>query len=132
LSYALGLSLYIPIYNKNSVNFAVKQAKLNVHLAELNKKQAELDLYNKIKQAYAKALNAEENYKTAKVQLDAAQKSLSYNTERVNGGLASQLELNMAKNNLLSAQSRLTQAKYEYIFNSKVLDFYQGKPITLE
>lgn len=132
LSYAIGLQLNIPIYNKNQVNFAVKQAKLNVQLAELQKKQEEQNLHNNIKQAYAKALNAAGNYQAAQVSVDAAQQSYDYNLERVNGGLASQLELNLAKNNLAAAQSRLTQAKYEYLFNSKVLDFYQGKPINLE
>ncbi|MFM2283726.1 MAG: hypothetical protein RL222_1230, partial [Bacteroidota bacterium] len=61
-----------------------------------------------------------------------AQKSYDYATERLQAGSIQQLDVNLAKSNLLIALSRLSQSKYEYLFNSKVLDFYEGKPITLE
>jgi len=41
------------------------------------------------------------------------------------------VEYNQSKNNLSKAQSDLLQAKYEYIFRTKILDFYNGKPIEL-
>jgi len=40
-------------------------------------------------------------------------------------------EYNDAKNKLASAESQLLQAKYEYVFRIKVLDFYMGKPLDL-
>jgi outer membrane protein len=40
-------------------------------------------------------------------------------------------EFNIAKNNLNGAESSMIQAKYEFIFRRKVLDFYQGNPLTL-
>ena len=41
-------------------------------------------------------------------------------------------EYNDAKNKLSEAESNLLQAKYEYVFRLKVLDFYMGKPIELK
>jgi len=41
------------------------------------------------------------------------------------------LTYNAAKTQLLNAQSEMSQAKYEYIFKIKVLDFYKGLPLTL-
>ena len=41
------------------------------------------------------------------------------------------VEYNQSKNNLSKAQSDLLQAKYEYIFKTKILDFYNGKTIEL-
>jgi outer membrane protein len=38
-------------------------------------------------------------------------------------------DYNTAKNKMAKAQSDLLQAKYEYVFKAKVLDFYQGKPL---
>jgi outer membrane protein len=58
-------------------------------------------------------------------------KSYDYATERLNLGSISQLELNLAKTNLSISASKLIQAKYEYLFNTKLLDFYQGKKIEL-
>jgi len=34
------------------------------------------------------------------------------------------------KNNYYKAVSNLLQAKYDYIFKNKILDFYMGNPIT--
>ena len=41
-------------------------------------------------------------------------------------GTATAVAYNEAKQNLLKAQSDELQAKYEYIFRSKILDFYKG------
>jgi len=32
---------------------------------------------------------------------------------------------------LAAAESDLLRAKYDYIFKTKILDFYMGRPITL-
>ncbi|HUM50403.1 MAG TPA: TolC family protein [Chitinophagales bacterium] len=132
LNYAFGLSLNVPIYNKFLTQSAVKQANLQVQLSQLQKKQAETDLFNTISQAYLKSQAAIENFKAAKKNFETAKKSYDYAVERLNAGSINQLEVNLSKNNLASAESKLTQAKYEFVFNTKVLDFYQGKNITLE
>jgi outer membrane protein len=36
------------------------------------------------------------------------------------------------KNNLARVKSDRLRAKYDYIFRSKVLDFYRGKPLTFQ
>ncbi len=132
LSYSFGLSLNIPIFNKYQVQTAVKQATIQYKNAILNEQQSEMDLFNTIQQAYLKAQAAIESFKSAEKNYQTSKKSCTYAEERLSAGSINQLELNLAKNNLLTAASKLTQAKYEYIFNTKVLDFYQGKPITLE
>jgi outer membrane protein len=131
LSYAFGASLNIPIYNKYQTQTAVKQSKLNYQLAVLMEKQSETDLFNNIQQAYIKAQAAIENYKAAERNFETAKKSYDYAIERLAVGSVNQLEVNLAKTNLETAQSKYTQTKYEYLFNTKLLDFYQGKKIEL-
>lgn len=131
-NYAVGLGLTIPIYNKYQVKTAVKQSRLQHQLAIINEQQTNLELYNNIQQAYLKASASLESYKAAEKNYRTAQKSYDYATERLQAGSIQQLDVNLAKSNLLIALSRLSQSKYEYLFNSKVLDFYEGKPITLE
>ena len=41
------------------------------------------------------------------------------------------VDYNAAKTQLLNAQSDMSQAKYEFIFKTKVLDFYKGLPLNL-
>ena len=131
LGYALGLSLNIPIFNQYKVQTAVKQSKLQYQYAQLTEKQASYDLYNTIQQAYLKAQASIENFNAAKKSYETAKKSYDFSIERLNLGSINQLEVNLAKTNLDNALSKYTQAKYEYLFNTKLLDFYQGKKIEL-
>jgi len=132
LNYSFGLGLTIPIYNKNVVRISVKQAEQNIKLEELKQQQTISDLNNTIQQAYIKTITSKDNYIAAKKMYESTLKSYQTAEERVKAGLSTQLELNLAKNTLNSSQSKFTQTKYEYIFNRKVLDFYQGKPIQID
>ncbi len=40
------------------------------------------------------------------------------------------VDYNAAKTQLLNAQSDMSQAKYAFIFKTKVLDFYKGLPFS--
>jgi len=46
--------------------------------------------------------------------------------------LISTYDFLLSKNNLAKAQADLLQAKYDYIFRIKILDFYQGKPLAFK
>lgn len=132
LNYSFGLGLTIPIYNKNIGRISVKQAEQNIKLNEINQQQAVLDLSNTIQQAYLKTITAKENYIAAQKLYNATNLSYQTTSEKVQAGLSSQLELNLAKNTVSNSLSKLIQAKYDYIFNVKVLDYYQGKKIELD
>ncbi len=131
ISYALGINLSVPIYNKRSGYLQTERARLSVLQTRLNQEDMAYKLYQDIKQAHVKALTSGKNYTAANKYYDAAKASYEFAQERLMNGAISQIELNLAQNNLFIAQSRLSQAKYEYIFNMKVLDFYSGKPIDL-
>jgi len=51
---------------------------------------------------------------------------------RLNAGAINAVEYNISKNNLDRSRASLIQAKYEDTFRTKILDFYQSKPLTLE
>jgi len=130
-NYAVGLQLAVPLYNKYQVQTAVKQAKLQYQNSILTAKQTEFDLYNTIMQSYLKAQASINSYQAAEKNLTTAQRSYQYAVDRLEAGSINQLEVNLAKTNLSNAESKFTQTKYEYLFNTKLLDFYQGKKIEL-
>ena len=130
-NYAVGLQLAVPFYNKYQVQTAVKQAKLQYQNSILTAKQTEFDLYNTIMQSYLKAQASINSYQAAEKNLTTAQRSYQYAVDRLEAGSINQLEVNLAKTNLSNAESKFTQTKYEYLFNTKLLDFYQGKKIEL-
>ena len=109
---------------------AVKNAKLNALYAKLNQDLAEQNLYKNIAQAYANARAALNTYVSSKASVDASEQSFNYAQQKFNVGVISSFEFNSAKTRLVNAQSSLLQAKFDYLFKLKVLDFYQGKPLT--
>lgn len=131
ISYALGLSLSIPIYNRRAGHLNTERAKLAMLQSQINQEDISYNLYNDIQEAYIQASTSEQNYLAAQKNLTASQKSFEFAQERLRNGAIGQLELNLAQNNLQLAKSRLSQAKYDYIFNVKILDYYSGKPIEL-
>lgn len=126
----IGLSLNVPIYSNSTANIAQERAKLNVLNTEYANEQLDQNLRSDIQQAIMDA-------KASKSQLLAAQKALAateasfVNTEkRFNLGAVNSLELSVARNRLDASQIDLVVAKYTYLFNVKVVDFYRGKGIT--
>ena len=59
------------------------------------------------------------------------EESFRYTEQKFNVGLVTPVDYNAAKSQLLKAQSELAQSKYEFIFKTKVLDFYKGIPLSL-
>jgi outer membrane protein len=59
------------------------------------------------------------------------EEAFRYTEEKFNVGMINTVEYNQSKNYLSAARSELLQARYEYIFRAKILDFYNGTPIEL-
>ena len=84
-----------------------------------------------IEQAYTNALAALKRYNANEKAVTSMTEAFRYTEEKFNVGMVNSVEYNQSKNNLTEAKSNLLQAKYEYIFRTKILDFYAGKPIKL-
>jgi len=128
----VGLSLNVPIFNRYSVKNSVNQAKINQSIAELQLEQEKLGLRQRIETARADAAAARELYKANVEALKSSQKSFEFAEVRFEAGAMNVTEFNTAKNNLQIAQAQLSQSRYDFIFKTKVLDFYMGKPLGFE
>jgi len=125
------LNLSIPIFSGFSNHFNTSSAKANFQRAKINLDVEKNTLFKNIQQAYADAVASYRRYISSKKSVTTMQESYTYTENRFNLGLINSLDYNTAKNKLTKAQSDLLQAKYEYIFKTKILDFYRGIPITL-
>ncbi len=129
---SISFGLSIPILNSFSARKGVKLAELSKRKAEYAVRNAELKLFKDVKQAHTDALGALSKFDAALKRVKANQESIKYMEEKFRLGTASVTDYNIARNNLLIAQSQMLQAKYDYIFKVKVLEFYKGIPIGLE
>lgn len=127
----IGVSLNIPIFYGLSAQRGVKTAKIQYLQSEISLVQAKNQLYKEISQALADATSAFDRYRSAKASVVAAEESFRYAESKFSQGATNVVDYNMAKNNLITQTSMMVQAKWEYVFKVKILDFYSGKPITL-
>ncbi len=123
-------SLNIPIFNGWSAKTSVANAELNMRSAQNELQVAKNSLMKEIQQAYVNALAAMKKYQSSEKAVESTEEAFRYVEEKFNLGIVTSLEYTDAKNKVTNAQSSFIQAKYEYIFSVKILDFYNGKPIT--
>ncbi|TGE24326.1 TolC family protein [Hymenobacter aquaticus] len=127
----LQFSLSVPILNGFQVRTNVQRSEIGVKQSELRAEQTRLELRQSIQQAYADAVAAQRRYSAAKRQTEALSTAYRNAEIRFNNGLLNGTDFNIAKNNLYGAESSMIQAKYEFIFRRKVLDFYEGRGLGL-
>ena len=126
---SLGFTLNIPLVNGLQTHTAIKYAKLNALNAQYGLDLAKQNLYKTISQAYVSAKAALNKYVASKSSVDAANESFKYAQQKFDAGVISAFDFSTSKNRLFAAESNLLQAKYDYVFKLKVLDYYQGKPL---
>ncbi len=124
-------SLSIPIFNGWQVRHSIGNARVNMLNARYELESRENQLFKDIQNARADAVAAWKKYQAAQKTVQSMKEAFKYTRQKFEVGLVNSIEFNTAKNNLIRAQSELLQAKYEYLFKTRILDFYQGKPLNI-
>lgn len=125
----VSFNLNIPLFNRFSTRNRVRKAKLQQTNLALQLDNTKKTLYKEIQQAWYNAVAAESKFNSSTAAVTANNESFRLINEKFDNGKATFIEYNEAKQNLMKAQSDKIQAKYDYIFRTKILDFYRGKMI---
>lgn len=128
----VGLTLQIPVFNALSARKNVKNANLSIRNAQYELEQEKLNLRKEIQQAYADADAAFQKYTSARTAVESYEESLRYTEKKFSVGLLRPVDYSVARTDYMKAQSDFLQSKYEYLLRTRILDFYQGNPLTLE
>jgi outer membrane protein len=126
---AIGLQLNVPILNGFATKGRVQRAKINQQRSEYQLKQAELDLESNVYQAYNDVINAKKSYEAAQKTLEARTQAFNFSKERYEVGLLNSFDYSQSSIALDNAQSEVLRTKYDYIFRTKILEFYFGIPL---
>ena len=126
---AIGLQLNVPILNGFAKRGRVQRAKINQERSEFQLKQAELDLERNVYQAYNDVINAKKSFEAAQKTLEARKQSFNFSKERFDVGLMNSFDFSQASFAYENAQSDVLRTKYDYIFRTKILEFYFGIPL---
>lgn len=125
----LGLSLNVPIFNRFATRNNVRSAQLDRDNQALKLEDTKKNLYKEIQQVYYNALAAEAKFTSSKQAMQSNEDAFRLTQGKYENGKANITEFNEAKNNLLKSQSDMVQAKYEYLYQNSLLDFYRGKEL---
>jgi outer membrane protein len=127
----VGLTLSVPIFQKNQVRTNVSLAKIAVSNAELDEINTKNGLRKEIEQACADVEKAKSEYAAAIEQMQSSQESYDVTDEKFKVGLLNSVDFLVQKTNLITSESKLLQSKFSLIFGYKVIDFYKGIPLVL-
>ncbi len=122
----VGLRLSIPIFSKFTLRNQVRTAKLNQLNQEIQLRRVKQTLYKEIQQAWNSAVAARSKWEATQAAAASAQDSFTLVQARYENGKANITEFNESRNQLLKTRSDAVQATYEYLFQSRLVNFYRG------
>jgi outer membrane protein len=126
---SLGFSLQIPIFNGLQNHYNIQSARINLNNATQMLSEAENQAKNDIYQAYEGMRMARKKLEASSLKLKSQQALFSQANTSYQLGVTSFYDWSLAQNNLSGAESDALQARYEYVFQVKVFEYYLGKPV---
>lgn len=125
----VGLSLNIPIFQGFSVRNNVRTAQLSYKGQQIQLESVKKALYKEIQQAYYNAVSAQARYTGSRETEQSARLHYELTEEKYKVGKAGVADYNDARNNWLRAESEYIQARYQCLYQTKLLDFYRGRDL---
>ena len=125
--HSINMNISIPIFNRNQTKAQVKKSKIQEETTNLALEQAKINLESTIQRAFTDARAALKSYEAAQLSLQSQDVAFQNSQERFIIGALNSFDLEQSRLRLINARSSLINAKYDFIFKTKVLDFYLGK-----
>lgn len=128
---SVSAGLQIPIFDQRQTKAAVQRAEIAELTARLDRQDAEKTLYQTIEQYWLNATNSQQKYIASKAHVRSMATNYELLEDQFHLGLKNSVELLQSRGNLLTARQTNLQDKYTTILNMLLLDFYNGKPLSL-
>ncbi len=107
---AVGLQLQVPIFGSGSRYTKIKKAQINLEKTQNTKSMMSEQLLMQEKQLRYNLLNANEQFRSQRDNIEIAGRVLKSFQNKYNQGMASSLDLTQANNNYLTAQNNYLSA----------------------
>jgi len=126
-SSSIGLNLSIPIFDRFETSNFIQQARVQYDNSRLVLEDLQQNIALDVRQAYLDYVTTEKRLDVTEKQEIAAQQALTAEQERYNVGAATLVELSQARANFVQAASDRTQARFDFLFQKKLIDYYMGR-----
>jgi outer membrane protein len=131
LGQGIGLQLQIPIFDGFQRRIAVDRQKLNVESQTIALDRNKQQLKSDVQTAIANAKAAKKQFEAAQRTFEALKAAFDATEKRLATGGANGFEYTQARSNVDNAERDVTVAKFDYLFKVKIVEFYEGKKLTL-
>lgn len=129
---SIGAGLNVPIFSRGFNINQMQLADIQTRNASYNSQLVKQQLKQTIQQASLDVASSKATYDATEKQVQALETTFKNAEKQFNLGVINSVDYLLAKNNLIRAQNDQVRRKYDFIFKTKILDFYEGKPIVLE
>ena len=125
--YGLGFNVSVPIFNRFQTKNNVAKSKINKEIVITRLESEKIQLKQTIEQAFLDVKSAAKSYQAAKISLAAQQEAFKNSQQRYNFGDMTLFDFDQVRTRLVNAEGAMIRSKYDYVFKSKVLQFYSGE-----
>lgn len=123
---SLGVSLSLPVFDRNVASVAVQQARISADNARLALQDRRQAVAADVRQAYLDHDAAVQQLAAAQAQLAAAQLAATTQARRYDVGAGTLVEVTTARAQLVQAASAVVSAKYAVAFQQSLMAYYVG------
>ncbi|TXD49856.1 TolC family protein [Polaribacter sp. IC073] len=127
LGYGIGFNVSIPIFNRFQTKNRVAQSLINKEISETRLESQKLILKQTIEQAFLDVKSGLKAFEAAKISLEAQKEAFKNAQERYNYGAMTLFDFDLVRTRLVNAEGAMIRSKYDYVFKTKVLQFYSGE-----
>lgn len=120
------LQLTIPLFNRFETRNSIRQAQIEKDRNEVLLKKAEDDIYHKIAQIHARAMNAYAKITSYTAAVNSNKESFKLTMKKYECGKATLFEFDDSKVKLLEAESSRLQALFDYYYQCYLLKLYKN------
>ena len=120
------LQLTIPLFNRFETRNSIRQAQIEKDRNEVLLKKAEDDIYHKIAQIHARAMNAYAKITSYTAAVNSNKESFKLTMKKYECGKATLFEFDDSKVKLLEAESNRLQALLDYYYQCYLLKLYKN------
>jgi len=131
-SLGFGFSANIPIYSNYNTKASIDRAKINVLNQRAEREKYAISLRNTLGQLITDVKAAGRNLESTDKVLKARQIAFDNAEKRFGVGAINSFDYTNIQDQLNRAKTDQIIAKYDYMLKAKVLDFYQGFPVSLK
>lgn len=132
IGHTYGFRLNVPIFSRFTNDVRTQKSRINLERTQLNYEQTKNELETAVYQAYNDTKGSLKSYEAAQKTAFARQEAHKYAESRFKAGVINSFDYQQVKQRMDAAESQVVQAKYDFLFKLKILEFYFGIPIAEE